>query len=133
MGGADASIHIYGRDEASGTREVFWKKLLNKGDVAQGINIVASNGAMKVAIAQDNQAIGYLGIGHITSEIQAVVIDGVLPTQENAKSGDYKVVRNLYMNTKGQPSALVQAFIDYVRGPEGAGLIEKSGYIPISD
>ena len=133
VGGADASIHIYGRDEASGTREVFWKKLLNKGDVAQGINIVASNGAMKVAIAQDNQAIGYLGIGHITSEIQAVVIDGVLPTQENAKSGDYKVVRNLYMNTKGQPSALVQAFIDYIRGPEGAGLIEKSGYIPISD
>lgn len=131
VGGADKAIHIYGRDEASGTREVFWKKLLDKGDVAQGINIVSSNGAMKLAIAQDAQAIGYLGIGHINDEIKAIVIDGVEPTQENASSGAYKVVRKLYMNTKGQPSALVQAFIDYITGPQGSEIIKKSGYIPI--
>ena len=131
VGGADAAIHIFGRDEASGTRDVFWKKLLDKGDVAQSINIVASNGAMKVAISQDPQAIGYLGIGHINSDIKAVIIEGVEPTQLNASSGAYKVVRKLYMNTKGQPSDLVQAFIDYIQGPDGAEIIKKSGYIPI--
>ncbi len=132
VGGADAAIHAFGRDEASGTREVFWEKLLGKGDVAQSINIVSSNGSMKVAIAQDSQAIGYLGIGHISDNIKAVVVDNMVPTQENAKSGDYKVVRNLYMNTRGQPSALEQAFIDYILGPDGAEIIEKSGYIPLS-
>jgi phosphate transport system substrate-binding protein len=133
VGGADASIHLYGRDEASGTREVFWKKLLDKGGVTQSMNIVASNGAMKVAIAQDAQAIGYLGIGHLGDSVQAVVLDGVEPTQENASSGAYKVVRKLYMNTRGQPSDLEQAFIDYILGPDGEDIIRKSGYIPISN
>ncbi len=133
VGGTDAAIHVFGRDEASGTREVFWEKLLNKGDVAQGINIVASNGAMKVAIAQDPHAIGYLGIGHVSKDIKAIVIDKMTPTQENAMSGAYTVVRNLYMNTKGQPSALEKAFIDYIKGPEGAEIVKKSGYIPIPD
>ncbi len=131
VGGVNAAIHVFGRDEASGTREVFWEKLLNKGDVAQGINIVSSNGAMKVAIAQDPQAIGYLGIGHVGGDVKAVVIDKMEPTQENAKSGAYKVARNLYMNTKGQPSALVKAFIDYIKGPDGSEIVKKSGYIPI--
>ncbi|HQI82349.1 MAG TPA: phosphate ABC transporter substrate-binding protein [Deltaproteobacteria bacterium] len=133
VGGEDAAIHVFGRDEASGTREVFWEKLLGKGDVAQGVNIVASNGAMKVAIAQDPHAIGYLGIGHVSKDIKAIVIDKMTPTQENAKSGSYTVVRNLYMNTKGQPSALEKAFIDYIKGPEGAEIVKRSGYIPIPD
>ena len=30
LGGRDAAIHLFTRDEASGTREVFWEKLLKK-------------------------------------------------------------------------------------------------------
>ena len=33
VGGNDAGIHVYTRDVASGTRSVFWKKALSKGDV----------------------------------------------------------------------------------------------------
>ena len=65
VGGPDAAINLYTRDEASGTREVFWEKLLKKGPVADKANVVPSNGAMKVAIAKDANAIGYLGIGHV--------------------------------------------------------------------
>ncbi|HNR49981.1 MAG TPA: phosphate ABC transporter substrate-binding protein [Deltaproteobacteria bacterium] len=132
LGGPDAAIHLFTRDEASGTREVFWEKLLNKGDLAQNANIVASNGAMKVAVAGDPHAIGYLGIGHISKDVKAVVIDKVEPSQENAKSGAYRVTRYLYMNTKGQPTQLQQAFIDYILGPDGAEICKKHGYIPIS-
>jgi len=31
LGGPDAAINLYTRDEASGTREVFWEKLLKRG------------------------------------------------------------------------------------------------------
>ena len=34
------------------------------------------------------------------------------------------------MNTKGAPSGLTKAFIDYIYSPEGSAIIEKSGYIP---
>jgi phosphate transport system substrate-binding protein len=131
VGGKNSPIHLYTRDEASGTRAVFWKKLLKKGPIADNANIVPSNGAMKVAISRDENAIGYLSIGHIDNTISPVKIDGVYPSQENAKNGSYKVVRKLYMNTKGEPDKLVKIFINYILSPEGAEIIKKCGFIPL--
>jgi phosphate transport system substrate-binding protein len=130
VGGKSAAIHLFTRDEASGTRETFWKKLLKKGPIDAKANVVASNGAMKLALAQDPQAIGYLGIGFVDPKVKAIKLDGAEPTQENAKSGAYKVTRLLYMNTKGEPQPLVKAFIAYIKGPGGAKIIQKHGYIP---
>lgn len=130
VGGDDAPIHLFTRDEASGTREVFWEKLLQKGPVVNSANVVASNGAMKVALSQDPLAIGYLGIGHVDTTVKAITLDGAVPTQENATTGAYKVTRKLYMNTKGDRSALAKAFIDYIIGPDGAEMVKKHGYIP---
>ena len=110
LGGVNGSIHLYNRDEASGTRAVFWKKCLAKGVV---------------------NAIGYVSIGHIDDSVKAPLFNGVAATQENAINGSYAVVRKLYMNTKGQPSPLVQAFITYVLGDESAASIQRHGYIPL--
>lgn len=131
VGGPAAPIHLFTRDEASGTRETFWEKLLKKGPIDAKANVVASNGAMKLALTQDPQAIGYLGIGFVDQQVKAVKLDGADATQENAKSGAYKVTRQLYMNTKGEPQPLVKAFIDYIKGPAGAKIIQKSGFISI--
>jgi phosphate transport system substrate-binding protein len=133
LGGPERSINLYTRDEASGTRKVFWKKALGKGDVSVKANVVPSNGAMKVAVSRDKAAIGYLSIGHMDDSIARVALDGVLPTQENAVDGSYTVIRKLYMNTKGEPSPLAQAFIDYVQGPAGAEIVSESGFIPLGE
>jgi phosphate transport system substrate-binding protein len=131
LDGPDRAINLYTRDEASGTRKVFWKKALGKGNIAVKANVVPSNGAMKVAISRDKAAIGYLSIGHMDDSIARVAIDGVLPTQENAIDGSYTVLRKLYMNTKGEPSPLAQAIIEYVQSPEGGEIVSKSGFIPL--
>lgn len=131
VGGTDASITLYSRDEASGTREVFWGKMLKKGAIADSANIVASNGAMKVAVSQDANAIGYMSIGFVDASVKAPTLEGVEPSQDNAKSGAYKVARKLYMNTKGEPQGLTKLFIDYVTSPECTDIIAKAGYIPL--
>ncbi len=131
VNGKDSAINLYTRDEASGTREVFWDILLKKGPVDQSANVVASNGAMKLALSKDPNGIGYVGIGHVDKTIKAVTLDGKIPSQENAADGSYKVTRKLYMNTKGEPQGLTKAFIEYVKGPDGVVFIEKSGYIPL--
>lgn len=131
LGGKDAPIHLFSRDEASGTREVFWKKLLHKGPIDPAANIVPSNGAMKVAVAQDKNAIGFISIGHIDATVKPVKLNGVMPTQQNAQNGSYPVVRKLYMNTKGQPSKLVKAFIDYILSSAGEAIVKKHGFIPL--
>jgi phosphate transport system substrate-binding protein len=131
VGGTDAAIHVFTRDEASGTREVFWEKLLKKGAIADAANVVASNGAMKTAVAQDPMAIGYVSIGHLDAGLKPLALDGVEPSQNNALSGQYPVVRKLYMNTKGEPAGLVKDFIEYVLGEQGAELVRKSGYLAL--
>jgi len=131
VGGNDAPITLYSRDEASGTREVFWGKMLKKGTIADSANIVASNGAMKVAVSQDPGAIGYMSIGFVDASVKAPTLEGIEPSQDNAKSGSYKVARKLFMNTKGQPQGLIKLFIDYVTSPECTDIIAKAGYIPL--
>ena len=130
VGGADAAISVYIREDGSGTRETFEERALDKGQSATGSNVVNSNGAMKTAVAQDKNAIGYVGIGHLDEAVKGLVLDGMTPSQENAKHGSYTVTRLLYMNTKGQPEGLTRAFIDYIYTPDGSSIISKAGYIP---
>ncbi len=130
VGGSDAPINVYVREDGSGTRETFEERALDKGKASGKNNVVNSNGAMKTAVAQDANAIGYVGIGHLDDKIKGIVLDGMTPSQDNAKSGVYKVTRLLYMNTKGEPAGLVRAFIDYIYSADGAGFIAAAGYIP---
>ena len=127
---AGGKIVVISREDGSGTREVFVERALNKGSIVQSANVVNSNGAMKTAVAQDKQSIGYVGIGHVDKNVKALVFDKMVPSQENASNGTYKVTRLLFMNTKGAPEGITKAFIDYIYTPEGTEIIKKSGYIP---
>ena len=131
LGAEPGSINVFGREDGSGTREVFTDKAIKKGELAPFVNVVSSNGAMKTAVAQDKRAIGYVGIGHIDNSVKAPTFDGMVPSQENAANGKYKVTRNLYMNTKGEPQGLTKLFIDYIFSSEGAEITKESGYIPL--
>lgn len=130
IGGKNAPITLYVREDGSGTRETFEDRGLDKGTSAPSANVVNSNGAMKTAIAQDPNAIGYVGIGHLDDSIRGISVDGKTPTQANAANGAYPITRLLYMNTKGKPQGIVKAFVDYIYSPAGAELIKAAGYIP---
>ncbi|WP_294558657.1 phosphate ABC transporter substrate-binding protein [uncultured Mailhella sp.] len=131
LGGKDAAISLYVREDGSGTRETFEERALDKGTSAGSANVVNSNGAMKTAIAQDPNAIGYVGIGHLDDSIRGVTVDGMVPSQKNAADGSYTITRLLYMNTKGEPSGLTALFIDYIYSEDGKAFISGSGYIPL--
>ena len=133
VGGPDQGVNLYVRDEASGTRKVFWSIALGKGEVATRANVVPSNGAMKTAVSRDEGGLGYISIGHVDASLTPVALDGVEATQANARDGTYPVVRKLYMNTRGEPTGLAKAFIDYVRRPACAGIIRSKGYIPLAE
>jgi len=131
LGGTDHAITLYTRDEASGTRAVFWKKALDKGSLSEKALFVPSNGAMKTAVANNPYAIGYISVGHIDKTVAPVALDGVTTTLETVKSGQYKIARGLYSNTKGEPAGLVQLFIKYLLTPEGQQIAADKGFIPV--
>lgn len=131
VGGEDRAINLYDRDAASGTRDVFWKKALNKIDVSTKANVVVSNGAMKTAIAGDPYGIGYVSVGHIDDTVLAVALDGVVPDLETVKSGDYKVARGLYSSTKGEPQGLARLFLDFMFSETGQQLVRDKGFVAV--
>ena len=131
VGGVNREINLYTRDEASGTRKVFWKKALAKGDISAKANVVVSNGAMKTAVAGDPFAIGFVSVGHIDSSVTPLTLDGVTPTLDTVRSGEYKVSRGLYSLTKGEASGLSKLFLDFIMSPTGQKIVADKGFIPV--
>ena len=124
-------FHINRHLNSSGTREVFWEKALDKGEITDKANVVVSNGAMKTAVANDPYGIGYVSVGHMDDSTAPVILDGAAPTIDNVKNGSYKIARGLFSNTKGEPKGLVKKFIDFLFSPEGQELASKNGFIPV--
>jgi phosphate transport system substrate-binding protein len=131
LSGPDRSINLYTRDEASGTREVFWKKALSKGEISTRANVVISNGAMKSAIAGDPYGIGYVSVGHMDETVAGVVLDSVTPSLANVRSDKYTVARGLYSITKDEPTGLTKIFIDFLFSPTGQQIVAAKGFIPV--
>lgn len=132
LGGEDRPINIYTRDKSSGTRAVFWKKALGKGDISPKANFVASNGAMKAAVTNDPYAIGYVSVGYMDETVAPVALDGVTPSLKTVQSGEYKVARGLFSNTKGEYKGLAKKLITYLLSTEGQKIVSEMGFIPVN-
>lgn len=123
-------INLYVRDASSGTREVFSKKAINKASIAQNAKVVASNAAMKTAIASDVNGIGFISLGVADESVKLLCIDERCPSVANVLDGSYHVSRGLYILSKGEPKPLAKAFINYMKSAEGAKISAKFGFIP---
>lgn len=137
VGGKDAKIVAYGRDNSSGTYQFFKEHVLANQDFARDVQSLPGTGAVVNAISKDPASIGYGGIAY-ASGIRIVPIRGeesgeaVMPSLDAVKSGHYALSRNLFFYTVGEPSGDVKAFIDWVLGEEGQKLCEKVGYYPVT-
>ncbi|MBN1487857.1 MAG: substrate-binding domain-containing protein, partial [Anaerolineae bacterium] len=89
-----------------------------------------SNGSVRTTVATTPNSIGYLSFGYLDNTTQSVKIEGVEPTAANASNGSYPIVRPLNMITKGEPTDLVKAFLNYIM-TDGQAVVEEEGYIPV--
>ena len=75
-------------------------------------------------------AIGFVSASYVDSSVKPVTVDGTASTHENTVNGSYTLMRGLFMNTKGEPTGLTKAFIDYVTSEEGVEIVKSKGYFP---
>ncbi|MFZ2071814.1 MAG: phosphate ABC transporter substrate-binding protein [Halobacteriota archaeon] len=133
IGGADEAIRVITREEGSGTREVFEEYVMKRyeREIAGKASVKPSNGEVRATVSGDEKSIGYISIGYVDPSVKALRIDGVEATRENVLADKYPIVRMLYIITKGEPSELERAFIDFVLSEEGQKVVEDMGYISI--
>lgn len=118
VGGDNADIVVITRAFGSGTRVNYQAKALAGGDIvkkAKNYKEVGSSGDMKTAVATTPNAIGYIDLVYVNSDIKALSYNGVQPTTDNVINGSYKIWAYGYYMTKGQPTGATKAFIEYVQ------------------
>ncbi|MFZ7102143.1 MAG: phosphate ABC transporter substrate-binding protein PstS family protein [Peptococcaceae bacterium] len=134
VGGNNAPIFVQTREEGSGTLGAFEELAIDTmGDGAITATAAPhpSNGVVKEALAQDENAIGFISLGYVDNTVKALKIEGIEATTDNALDGSYPYVRPLTVCTKGQPGGLAAKFINFYTSPMGKEIMSAENYIPI--
>ncbi|EKD51810.1 MAG: hypothetical protein ACD_62C00175G0004 [uncultured bacterium] len=129
VGGSDAEIRVFSREEGSGTRKSFDNLVLETEKVSASALFQNSNGTIREAVANDANAIGYLSIGLVNERVRAVSYSNVDPSNENVKKGLYPLARPIFFLTKPGVNAQTKGFVDYVLTDDAQKILEKEGLI----
>lgn len=137
VGGPDAEIVVFNRDEASGTRSCFKDATvkIQKKDFVSSAAIVTSNGDMVSKIGATPYSIGYCGFGYIDRDPAAkpITVDGVEPKEENVKNDTYKISRPLnIVYSELEEGSLEKAFVDFLLSADGQEIVKEEKFIPLN-
>ena len=136
VGGPDHAIVLYGRENNSGTYSYFKEHVLENKDFASSVQTLAGTSAVASAVKGDPYGIGYGGIAYLEG-IRALDVKkddaspAITPSLKTAQDGTYPIARFLYFYTSGEPTGLSKRFIEWVKSPDGQGVIEQVGYYPL--
>lgn len=142
VGGEDRPIVLLSRESNSGTYVYFLENVIRGGEKKNDLLfspdtlLMPSSEGISVEVRQNPNAIGYDGLGYVTSDqkVLAVAKDPrsphVLPEIKTVNDGSYPISRPLYMYTAGEPAGQVKSYVDWVLG-DGQTLVMKLGFVPL--
>jgi phosphate transport system substrate-binding protein len=64
-------------------------------------------------------------------DVKLLSINGIAPTIENIENGTYPLASSFYAVTRSDANENTRALLDWITGPQGQALIEKTGYSPV--
>jgi len=137
IGGKDATIILYGRENSSGTYDYFKEHVLNKGEFAPRTQALAGTAAVINAVSKDLNGIGYGGIAY-SRGVRAIGIRKdataapVEPSEKSVKDGSYPLSRKLFLYWVGT-APQVKRYVDWAISGEGQSIVTAVGYFPLSD
>lgn len=135
VGGNDAEIRLYGRENSSGTYTYFHDEVV-KNDYAANTQSLPGTAAVVNAVKKDVNGIGYGGAAYAVGVKHATVkkdagSPGYVPTNENIAKGVYPITRYLYMYLRNRPTGETKKYIDWILSPEGQMVVTEVGYFPV--
>lgn len=128
-------ITVISREEGSGTRDAFVELMgvtdENGNDItADSAELTNSTSVVMSTVKGNKNAIGYVSLGSLSSDVKAVGLDGVAPSTATVKDGSYKLQRPFkiaYVDTK--LTDIDKDFISFITSKQGEAIISKEGYI----
>jgi phosphate transport system substrate-binding protein len=134
-GASGGKINVITREEGSGTRDGFIALVMggkNGTPIVKTAIVQGSTEAIAQSVKGDPNAVGYISLADLSSDVKAVKINGVTPSEQTVSTETYKLVRPFMFLTKGQPTGEVKKFIDWVLSPEGQTIVKQAGAVPVA-
>ena len=133
VGGNDAEIVLIGREAGSGTRDGF-ESITGTGEACQYRQELTSTGDVITTVSQNPDAIGYASLASVEDSVKALTVDGVQPTEDTVKDGNYAIQRPFVLVTRSDEalSDVAQAFFDYITSADAAEIIAKAGAVAVN-
>ncbi|MGB8930305.1 MAG: phosphate ABC transporter substrate-binding protein [Anaeromyxobacteraceae bacterium] len=130
VGGKDAPIVIYSRENSSGTYVFVKEHVLKNEDFAVQAQTLPGTAAVVNAVSKEKNGIGYGG-GAYAKGVKELKVEGVAPTKEAVLAGRYPLSRPLFVYTKGAPAGEIKAYIDFCLSAAGQKIVTEVGYFPV--
>lgn len=145
IGGEDRPIVKLSRETNSGTHVFFLETVIRFGNSddktifsADTLLLPSSEGIIS-EVRENPNAIGYDGLGYVTSEVKMLAISSlenpdtfVLPSAETVADSSYLISRNLYMYTPDIPAGEIKTYLDWIMAPEAQQIVKDLGFVPIT-
>ena len=138
------TINVYSREDGSGTRSAFVELtgVLALGEdgsetdmTFSGADIFSGTNELRTAVQNDKNGIGYISYGSLSDSVKAVSVDGVAPSTETIKSGEYKIARPFNVAYKAETlasNALLNDFVtNFLGSAQAQEVINDEKYVTI--
>jgi phosphate transport system substrate-binding protein len=117
----DNELSLYGPGTESGTYEFFNETIVQNEEEVNRSDYEASedDNVLVQGVSGDQNALGYFGYSYYENNrdaLKALAVDGVEPTEESIRSGEYLLSRPLFIYVSAKAlknSEAVKAFVDF--------------------
>ena len=137
VGGIDAPITIYSRENSSGTYEFFKEHVLKGKDFAANAQTLQGTAQVIQNVAKEKNGIGYGG-GAYGSGVKHLSVkkeegsQAIEPTEETVVNGTYPIWRYLYIYVNpALDKNEIAAYLTWIRSDEGQKVVKNVGYYPL--
>jgi phosphate transport system substrate-binding protein len=135
VGGPNATIVLYGRENSSGTYDYFREHVLNKEDFSPRVQTLQGTAAVINAVGRDKNGIGYGGIAY-AKDVRPLAISAggsaVAPSEATVADGTYPLSRKLFFYYPQNAPERVTKFVQWSLTPEAQALVTQVGYFPLN-
>lgn len=136
LGGVGGKIHLYARDDQSGTYDTLKELVLSR----QGKTLDSSakrfesSDQLSDAVSRDPQGIGFIGLPYVRQAKAVAIVDGesqpMLPLNSLIATEDYPLSRRLffYLPPRNQ-NPWATALVDFAQSAKGQAIVAANGFI----
>jgi len=136
LGGSGGAIHLYARDDQSGTYDTFNEVVLSRH--GKTLNSAAkryeSSEQLSDAVSLDPQGIGFIGLPYVRQAKAVAIVDGqsqaMLPLNSLIATEDYPLSRRLffYLPPHGK-NPWANALATFAQSSQGQAIVAANGFI----